>query len=67
MDLKARARKLKQDIPTVFLCLKDAETPVSAKILAAVTVGYVRCRRWTLSRILSRCWDIWTMWFCCRL
>ena len=40
MDLKARARKLKQDIPTVFLCLKDAETPVSAKILAAVTVGY---------------------------
>ena len=40
MDLKARARKLKQDIPTVFLCLKDAETPVSAKILAAITVGY---------------------------
>ena len=40
MDLRTRARKLKQDIPTVFLCLKDAETPVSAKILAAVTVGY---------------------------
>ena len=40
MDLKARARKLKQDIPTVFLCLKDAETPVAAKILAAITVGY---------------------------
>ena len=40
MDLRTRARKLKQDIPTVFLCLKDVETPVSAKILAAVTVGY---------------------------
>ena len=40
MNLKVRARKLKQDIPMVFLCLKDAETSVSAKILAAVTVGY---------------------------
>ena len=40
MTLKERARKLKQDIPTVFLCLKDSDTPVIAKVLAALTVGY---------------------------
>lgn len=40
MSLKDRAKKLKQDIPTVFLCLKDADTPVIAKLLAALTVGY---------------------------
>ena len=40
MDIKARAKKLKQDIPTVFLCLKDADTPFAAKLLAALTVGY---------------------------
>ena len=40
MNLKERAKKLKQDIPTVFLCLKDSDTPVIAKVLAALTVGY---------------------------
>lgn len=40
MKLKERARKLKKDIPTVFLCLKDRETPLVAKIIAAITVGY---------------------------
>lgn len=40
MDLKARAKQLKADIPAVFLALKDKETPVMAKILAAVTVAY---------------------------
>lgn len=40
MDLKERARKLKTDIPAVFLAIKDKRTPVGAKILAAVTVGY---------------------------
>ena len=40
INLKERARKLKQDIPTVFLCLKDSDTPVIAKVLAALTVGY---------------------------
>ena len=39
-NLKERARKLKKDIPAVFLALKDKETPVAAKIIAAVTVGY---------------------------
>ena len=40
MKLKERAEKLKKDIPTVFLSLKDAETPAAAKIFAAVTVAY---------------------------
>lgn len=40
MTLKERAKKLKQDIPTVFLSLKDKETPVLAKICAGVTIGY---------------------------
>lgn len=40
MTLKDRAQKLKRDIPTVFLCLKDADTPIRAKVLAALTIGY---------------------------
>ncbi len=40
MRLKERAQKLKQDIPAVFLALKDPDTPVLAKLAAAVTVGY---------------------------
>ncbi len=40
MDLKERAKKLKSDIPAVFLSLKDKDTPLAAKILAALTVGY---------------------------
>ena len=40
MDLKQRAKQLKKDIPAVFLALKHKKTPVIAKILAAVTVGY---------------------------
>lgn len=40
MDLKARARKLKTNIPTVFLALKDNETPFIAKIFAGITVAY---------------------------
>ena len=40
MNLKERARRLKSDIPAVFLALKDRETPWYAKMLAAVTVGY---------------------------
>jgi len=34
--LKVRAKKLKTDIPAVFLALKDKRTPWYAKILAAV-------------------------------
>lgn len=40
MNLKERAKKLKRDIPTLFLSLKDAETPFPAKIFALITVVY---------------------------
>ena len=40
MNLKERARRLKADIPAVFIALKDRETPWYAKFLAAITVGY---------------------------
>ena len=40
MTLKERAKKLKRDIPVVFLCLKDKETPFIAKIIAGLTVAY---------------------------
>ena len=39
-ELKEQAAKLKADIPTVFLALKDKRTPLIAKIIAAVTVAY---------------------------
>ena len=40
MKLKERAKCLKRDIPVVFLCLRAKETPVVAKIIAAVTIAY---------------------------
>lgn len=40
MDLKARAKKLKTDIPALFLALKDKKTPILAKIFAGITVAY---------------------------
>ncbi len=40
MNLKERAKKLKKDIPTLFLSLKDKETPLVAKVLAFITVAY---------------------------
>lgn len=40
MTLKERAASLKRDIPAVFLALKSKNTPIFAKILAAVTVAY---------------------------
>ena len=40
MTLKERANNLKRDIPAVFLALKDEETPLLAKLIAAVTVAY---------------------------
>lgn len=38
--LKEKAKKLKKDVPALFLALKDKETPVGAKFMAAITVGY---------------------------
>jgi len=40
LNLRDRAKKLKREVPVVFLALKDNETPIIAKIIAAVTVGY---------------------------
>lgn len=40
MDLKERAKKLKTDIPAVFIALKHEKTPLMAKILAGLTVAY---------------------------
>ena len=40
MDLKLKAKQLKTDIPALFLCLKDRNTPIFAKVLAWITVAY---------------------------
>ncbi|NLL91147.1 MAG: DUF1232 domain-containing protein [Ruminococcaceae bacterium] len=40
MNLKERAKKLKTDIPALFLALKDKDTPCLAKVLAGITVAY---------------------------
>jgi uncharacterized membrane protein YkvA (DUF1232 family) len=40
MDLKSRAKKLKTDIPAVYLAMKKKETPWIAKVIAALTVAY---------------------------
>ena len=40
MRLKERAKKLKTDIPAVFIALRKKETPLAAKIIAGITIGY---------------------------
>ena len=40
MNIKERAKKLKTDIPALFLALKDPKTPFLAKLFAAITVVY---------------------------
>ncbi len=40
MSFKEHAKKFKSDIPEIFLALKDKDTPVIAKISAAVTIAY---------------------------
>lgn len=40
MNIKERAKKIKIDIPAVFIALKKKETPLPAKILAGVTIAY---------------------------
>ena len=40
MNLKARAKKLKADLPALYLALKDKDTPIAAKLLAGITVAY---------------------------
>jgi uncharacterized membrane protein YkvA (DUF1232 family) len=41
INLKERAKQLKTDIPAVFLAMKHKNTPILAKILAAIAIGYV--------------------------
>jgi uncharacterized membrane protein YkvA (DUF1232 family) len=40
MNLKDRAKQLKTDIPAVFLSMKSKNTPLSAKVIAGITVLY---------------------------
>ena len=40
MVLKKRARQLKQDLPIIYLVWKDRDTPMLAKVLAAMTAVY---------------------------
>lgn len=40
MKLKERAKKIKMDIPTVYLALKDKDTPITARMFAVITVAY---------------------------
>ena len=40
MNLKEKAKLIKNTIPALFLAMKNKKTPVLAKILAALTVGY---------------------------
>lgn len=40
MNLKESARNIKNKIPAVFLAMKDKETPLVAKMIAVVIVGY---------------------------
>ena len=41
MNLKERVKQLKTDIPAVFLAIKHRKTPLLAKIVAVIAVGYV--------------------------
>ena len=40
LDLKERAKKIKTDVPAIFLALKEKDTPLIAKIFAGITVVY---------------------------
>ena len=40
MNLRERAKKIRMYVPALFLAMKKKNTPVIAKLLAALTVGY---------------------------
>ena len=40
MNLKERAKKLKIDIPAIFIAMRKKETPIIAKVFGVITVGY---------------------------
>ena len=41
--LKQRARQLKSEAQVLMIAYKDKRTPLSAKILIGITVGYLLC------------------------
>jgi uncharacterized membrane protein YkvA (DUF1232 family) len=40
MNIKERAKQMKTDIPAVFIAIKHKRTPLLAKFLAVIAVGY---------------------------
>lgn len=40
MNFRERAKKLKTDIPAVFIAMKKKETPITAKFIAGLTIVY---------------------------
>ena len=40
MDLKNRARRLKAELPAIYLALRHPDTPLLPKLLAGLTVAY---------------------------
>ena len=40
MGLKERAKDLRTYVPALFLAMKRRDTPIVAKVLACITVGY---------------------------
>jgi uncharacterized membrane protein YkvA (DUF1232 family) len=40
LSLKEKAKIIKTNIPTLFIALRRKDTPLVAKILAGITVGY---------------------------
>jgi uncharacterized membrane protein YkvA (DUF1232 family) len=40
MNIKERAKRMKTDIPAVFIAIKHKRTPLLAKFLAVIAVGY---------------------------
>ncbi len=40
MNLRERTKKLKTDIPAIYLALKDKNTPIIAKVFAGITAAY---------------------------
>ena len=40
INLKEREKKLKIDIPAIYISLKKKETPIIAKVFAGITICY---------------------------
>jgi len=40
-DLKQKARQLKSEAQVLMIAYKDKRTPITAKILIGITVGYL--------------------------